>query len=182
MRRVLVLAALPMALLSACADAPPAIEASAAREPAIWGDLEPVVYSVVVAEVLDDTASPPPVVYVVDAICEEAGQVEPGELVCGAPIPPAGKKALRSQLERYAAVEFVDEPSAALGDDGTVLDGGLLFWFGPLEERKRGELRVGASYGTGVTDEAGLGVNLKLENQAGSWIVTGAAGLGGCPA
>lgn len=183
MRRVpAFVALLALVLLAACADAPPTGPTPEAGEPATWDGREPIAYSVLVAEVLDDIGSPPSVVYVVDAVCEEAGQVEPSELVCGAPLPAAGKRELSSQLERYAAVEFVDEPGAALGEDGTVLDGGLLFWFGPLEERKGGEIRVGATYGSALTDEAGLGVNLKLENQAGSWIVTGAAGLGGCPA
>jgi hypothetical protein len=183
MRRALSLTALlGVVLLAACADAPLPGPVPRVGEPTTWDGREPIAYSVLVAEVLDDIGSPPPVVYVVDAVCEEAGQVEPDELVCGAPIPADGKRELSSQLERYAAVEFVDEPEAALGEDGTVLDGGLLFWFGPLEERKRGEIRVGANYGSALTDEAGLGVNLKLENQAGSWIVTGAAGLGGCPA
>ncbi|MGZ5352649.1 MAG: hypothetical protein ACXWDS_06530 [Actinomycetota bacterium] len=182
MRRTLTLSLLLAVLLAACGEEPVSGQAPGAGRPATWGEREPIVYSVVVAEVLDDIGSPPPVVYVVDAVCEEAGQVEPSELVCGPPIPRDGKTALTQLLERYAAVEYVDDAEAAVDEGGVVLDGGLLFWFGPLEDRKGDEVRVGATYASELTDDDALGVNLKLENQAGSWVVTGAAGLGGCPA
>jgi len=150
--------------------------------PAVWTEREPVIYSVVVAEVLDDVGAPPPVVYVVDSTCADAGQVKPSELSCAAAFPAEGRDALVQQLERYARVEFVATPEDAVDDGGAVRDDGLLFWFGPLKERPNGEIRVGANYTTELTDERSGGVNLALENQGMSWVVTGAAGLGGCPA
>jgi hypothetical protein len=177
------LAALSMAplALAACAEGPTPALTDAGATPVAWGEREPIVYSVVVAEVLDDLGDAPPLVFVVDGVCADAGQVEPSELVCGDPFPADGKEALTEQLERYAAVEFVEAPEAALGEDGTVRERGILFWFGPLKDRKSGEVRVGANYARSLSGE-GLGVNLALEDQAGSWVVTGAAGLGGCPA
>jgi hypothetical protein len=168
-----------LSLISACASASGDVAASGGA--AVWGDREPVLYAIVVAEVLDDLGSPPPVVFVVDRICAEAGQLEPSELECGPTIPTDGRAELAAQLERYAAVEFVASPEDATQGDG-VRDGGLLFWFGPPKERKDGEVRVGATYASALSDEAALGVNLALENEDGSWVVTGAAGLGGCPA
>jgi hypothetical protein len=168
-------------VLAACAEDPIGTGSGVTDPPAPWGDREPIVYSVVVAEVLDDIGSPPPVVYVVDGVCAEAGQVEPAELTCVASIPQAGKDALVANLERYVPVEFVSAPEEAVDDAGQVLDDGLLFWFGPLKDRKSGEVRVGANYSREPSGDA-LGVNLALEDQAGSWVVTGAAGLGGCPA
>jgi len=168
-----------LSLMSACASS--SGEPAGGNDAAEWGEREPVVYAVVVAEVMDDLGTPPSVVYVVDRICKEAGQVEPSELVCDASIPKGGRAELVAQLERYAPVEFVSAPEDALDGDA-VRDGGLLFWFGPLKERKDGEVRVGATYAPELSDDAALGVNLALENDAGSWIVTGAAGLGGCPA
>jgi hypothetical protein len=150
--------------------------------PASWTEREPVIYSVVVAEVLDDVGTSPPVVYVVDSTCAEAGQVDPSELVCSAPFPADGRDALVEQLQRYARVEFVDAPDAAVDGSGTVRDDGLLFWFGPLKDRNNGEVRVGANYTAELSDDRSGGVNLALENQGMSWVVTGAAGLGGCPA
>ena len=177
MRRAAIL--LVLLLMPACASVsgPVALSGGTAE----WGDREPVVYAIVVAEVLDDVGSPPPVVFVVDRICEEAGQFEPSELECGPAIPTDGRAALTAQLERYAAVEFVARPEDAIEGDA-VREGGLLFWFGPPQERKDGEVRVGATYASALSDEAALGVNLALENDAGSWAVIGAAGLGGCPA
>jgi hypothetical protein len=182
-RRLLAAALLSATVLAlgACAD-PRATASSPPSEPIAWDDRAPVVYSVLVAEVLDDLGTPPPVVIVVDGVCEEAGQVEPSELACSGSIPRDAKAALQGQLERYVAVEFVPSAEAALADDGSVRDGGLLFWLGPLEDRKGGEVRVGATYGDRLTDEDALGVNLAVESRSGSWIVTGAAGLGGCPA
>ena len=177
MRRAAVL--LVLSLMPACASASGEVAGSGGA--AEWGDREPVVYAIVVAEVLDDLGSPPPVVFVVDRICAEAGQLEPSELECGPTIPTDGRAALTAQLERYAAVEFVAAPEDSIEGDA-VRDGGLLFWFGPPKERKDGEVRVGATYASSLSDEAALGVNLALENDAGSWVVTGAAGLGGCPA
>jgi hypothetical protein len=171
--------ALVLSLMSACASASGDVVAPTSS--AAWGDREPVLYAIVVAEVLDDVGSSPPVVFVVDRICAEAGQLEPSELACGPSIPAEGRTALAGQLERYTAVEFVAAPGEAIEGDG-VRDGGLLFWFGPPKERKDGEIRVGATYASALSDEAALGVNLALENDAGSWVVTGAAGLGGCPA
>ena len=170
---------LVLSLLSGCASASGDIAGSG--DVAAWGDREPIVYAIVVAEVLDDLGSPPPIVFVVDRVCAEAGQLEPSELECGPTIPTDGRAALAEQLERYAAVEFVAEPEDAIEGDA-VREGGLLLWFGPLKDRKNGEVRVGATYASALSDEAALGVNLALENDAGSWIVTGAAGLGGCPA
>ena len=168
--------------LSGCAADPAAPASTRPSAAAVeWSGREPVVYSVVVAEVLDDLGSAPSVVYVVDGVCDQAGQVAPNELSCGAPFPADGKGQLTQQLERYTGVEFVDTAEAAIGDDGQVRDGGLLFWFGPLKDRRNGEVRVGANYAHAISGEA-LGVNLALEDQAGSWVVTGAAGLGGCPA
>jgi hypothetical protein len=149
---------------------------------AAWGDREPVIYSVVVAEVLDDVGTAPPVVYVVGSLCADAGQVSPSELACSGSIPAMGRTDLQRQLERYAPVRFVDRPEAAVGEDGTVRDGGLLFWFGPLAERNDGEVRVGANYTSELDDRRSGAVNLALDHQDGSWVVTGAAGLGGCPA
>ena len=146
-----------------------------------WDERQPVIYSVVVAEVLDDLGTAPPVVYVVDSVCGEAGQVTPSKLECSSSIPRSGQQELSSQLERYATVRYVATPEAAV-ENGAVKDGGLLFWFGPLEERKNGEVRVGANYTSELSDARSGAVNLALQNQDGSWIVTGAAGLGGCPA
>jgi len=146
-----------------------------------WGEREPVVYAIVVAEVLDDLGTPPSVVYVVDGVCAQAGQKEPSELQCADPIPAEGRTALSDQLQRYTAVEFVADPQDALEGDA-VRGEGLLFWLGPLKDRKGGEVRVGATYASALSDEAALGVNLALEDDEGSWVVTGAAGLGGCPA
>jgi hypothetical protein len=179
MRRIVFLA-LPLALvLGACASdggSPGGGDTSQS-----WDDRQPVIYSVVVAEVLDDLGTAPPVVYVVDSVCGEAGQVTPSKLECSSPIPQSGRDALSSQLERYATVKYVPTPQAAV-EGGTVKDGGVLFWFGPLQERKNGEVRVGANYTSELSDERSGAVNLALDNQDGSWIVTGAAGLGGCPA
>jgi len=177
MRRAATL--LVLSLMSSCASA--SGDAGGSGGPAKWGDREPLVYAIVVAEVLDDLGSPPPVVFVVDGVCPEAGQLEPSKLRCGASIPTEGRAALTEQLGRYAAVEFVAEPEDALEGD-VIRDDGLLFWFGPVKDRKSGEVRVGATYASSLSDEAALGVNLALENDAGSWVVTGAAGLGGCPA
>jgi hypothetical protein len=182
MKLLVALMAASATLLAACAEAPAADPVEAAGEPVSWGEREPVVYAVVVAEVLDDLGAPPPVVYVVEGLCREAGQVEPSELTCTGSIPEAGKRALASQLERYARVEFVASAEAALDGGTAVRDGGLLFWFGPLKERKGGEVRVGANYALELPSPDALGVNLALEERAGSWTVTGAAGLGGCPA
>ena len=146
-----------------------------------WDERQPVIYSVVVAEVLDDLGTAPPVVYVVDSVCGEAGQVTPSELECSSSMPQAARDELSSQLDRYATVRYVATPEVAV-ESGAVKDGGLLFWFGPLEERRNGEVRVGANYTSELSDERSGAVNLALENQDGSWIVTGAAGLGGCPA
>jgi hypothetical protein len=163
----------------ACASA--SGEPSPAGGSAGWGEREPVIYAVLVAEILDDLGSAPPVVFVLDRICANAGQLEPSELACGPAIPSAGRSALAAQLERYARVEFVHGAEGAL-DGGAIREGGLLIWLGPLKEREGGEVRVGATYASAPSDEAALGVNLALEDDDGSWIVTGAAGLGGCPA
>jgi len=177
MRRAAIVLAL--SLTSACASS--SGEPAGGDGAAEWGVREPVVYAIVVAEVLDDLGTPPPVVFVVDRVCAEAGQLEPSQLECGATIPTDGRDVLAAQLERYAVVEFVGEPEEALEGDA-VRDEGLLFWFGPLKDRKDGEVRVGATYASALSDDAALGVNLALEEDAGSWVVTGAAGLGGCPA
>jgi hypothetical protein len=116
-----------------------------------------------------------------DRICDDAGQVAPSELGCSAPIPSSGKTALAQQLERYADVRFVSSPSAAV-QGSAVRDDGLLFWLGPIEDRPHGAVRVGANYTTQLSDERAGAVNLALDRQGPSWIVTGAAGLGGCPA
>lgn len=170
---------LVLSLMAACSSS--SGDTAAPAEIPEWGERDPVVYAIVVAEVLDDLGTPPSTVYLVDSVCAEAGQKEPSELECTAPIPPEGKTALTEQLLRYTAVEFVTAPEEALDGDA-VRDDGLLFWFGPLKDRKSGEVRVGATYASELTDDAALGVNLALENDAGSWVVTGAAGLGGCPA
>jgi hypothetical protein len=173
------LAAVTAALaISACATD----GAGTARGSLAWGDREPVVYAVVVAEVLDDSGLAPPVVYVVDRICKDAGQVEPEELTCGSAIPDGGRSELAQQLERYTQVDFVTDPAQVLDEQGRVGDGGLLFWLGPIRERTNGELRVGANYASALSAEAALGVNLAMRERGGSFIVTGAAGLGGCPA
>jgi hypothetical protein len=181
MKRVLLGAALSALALAACGADPVPLATSANPDPARWDERQPVVYAVVVAEVLDDVGAPPPVVYVIDGVCEEAGQVEPSRLACAGSIPGEGRRELERQLERYADVEFVEAPEDAVSADGTIEGDGLLFWFGPLQERRNGEIRVGANYASRLSDEGALGVNLALENSAGSWIVTGAAGLGGCP-
>jgi hypothetical protein len=182
MRWLRLIVAAPAVLgLAACGQGIDPTSPSSAPSAAPWGDREPVVYSVVVAEVLDDLGSPPPVVFVVDGVCAKAGQVEPSELACEGPMPADGKAALVDLLGRYARVEFVADAEAALGEDGAVREDGLLFWFGPLKDRKGGEVRVGANYARELTGQS-LGVNLAMEDQAGSWVVTGAAGLGGCPA
>ena len=152
-----------------------------ASAPTAWGDREPVVYAVLVAEVLDDRGTAPPVIYVMDGICDEAGQVEPSELECSASIPAIGKTALADQLRRYAEVRFISSPEAA-AEGSAIRDDGLLFWLGPLADRPNGEVRVGANYTTALADERAGAVNLALDRQGPSWIVTGAAGLGGCPA
>jgi hypothetical protein len=181
LRTAAVLLALAASLLTACAEEPTTDASTPSGEPVVWGEREPVVYAVVVAEVLDDLGAPPPVVFVVDGVCRQAGQVEPDQLSCAGAIPEAGKRALTSQLERYVDVRFVPTAEAA-ADGGAVRDGGLLFWLGPLKDRKGGEVRVGANYASELASEDPLGVNLALEERAGSWTVTGAAGLGGCPA
>jgi hypothetical protein len=175
------LAALALAL-AACGGGSEPNAAPPSNSPAQWTEREPVIYSVVVAEVLDDVGTSPPVVYVVDSTCAEAGQVEPSDLECGAAFPATGRDALVEQLQRYAQVEFVATPDEAVDGSGAVRGDGLLFWFGPLKDRKNGEVRVGANYTAELTDERSGGVNLALENQGMSWVVTGAAGLGGCPA
>ncbi len=181
-RRLLLVTALLALAGSACAEAAsPGGPAASGGTPAPWAERDPVVYSVVVAEVLDDLGAAPGVVFVVDGVCPQAGQVDPGELSCSGSIPSDGKAALQAQLERYARVEFVDTAEAALGDDGAVREDGVLFWLGPLKDRKNGEVRVGANYARRLSGES-LGVNLAMTDQGGSWIVTGAAGLGGCPA
>jgi hypothetical protein len=180
MKRLLPILTVLGLALSACAAEPDPPSSRPSIVATEWSGREPIVYSVVVAEVLDDLGSAPPVVYVLDGVCREAGQVAPSELSCAAPFPAEGRGQLAQQLERYTVVEFVDTAEAALGEDGEVRDGGLLFWFGPLKERRSAEVRVGANYAHAVLGEA-LGVNLALEEQAGSWVVTGAAGLGGCP-
>jgi hypothetical protein len=146
-----------------------------------WRDRDAVVRALLVAEILDDRGTAPPMIYVMERLCADAGQVVPSELACGTAIPASGRTALADQLERYAEVRFVSSPDAA-ADGSSIRDGGLLFWLGPLEDRRDGSVRVGANYTDELKDDRAGAVNLALERDRSSWIVTGAAGLGGCPA
>src|SRR3712207_3552226 len=98
--RNLLLAVVITFALAACgggdAGGPSASDDAPSSAPRMtWGEREPVIYSVVVAEVLDDTGTAPPTVYVVDSICAEGGQAKPSELACSAAIPTLARQQLQ---------------------------------------------------------------------------------------
>jgi hypothetical protein len=147
-----------------------------------WDDHDAGVYATTIGVVVDEVGTgPPPVVFVVDRVCSEAGQVAATKLSCGTSIPAAGRTALSDAMTSVAPVEFVADPSSVLGSDGSVERDGLLVWLGPTKDEKTG-VRVGANYQTraGVQQEGAI--NLRMRWQHAQWVVTGSAGLGGCPA
>jgi hypothetical protein len=147
-----------------------------------WNEHDAGVYATTIGVVVDEVGTgPPPVVFVVDRVCADAGQVAATKLSCGTTIPAAGRSALSDAMTSVAPVEFVGDASSVLDGDGSVERGGLLVWLGPTKDEKTG-VRVGANYQTraGVKQEGAI--NLRMRWRHAQWVVTGSAGLGGCPA
>jgi hypothetical protein len=147
-----------------------------------WQAPDAGVYATTIGVVVDEVGTgPPPVVFVVDRLCADAGQLTPSKLACETPIPASGKTALADAMADLAPVEFVAEPSSVVAEGGTVERGGLLIWLGPTKDERSG-VRVGVNYATVVEGDRGAGVNLRMTRKHDQWVVTGSAGLGGCPA
>jgi hypothetical protein len=155
------------------------------RSPAVsvaWSDRDAGVYTTTIGVVVDEVGTgPPPIVYVVDRLCAQAGQVRATKLSCDASIPATGRSALSGAMASVAPVEFVADPSSVVGSDGSVARGGLLVWLGPTKDEKS-DVRVGANYQTRAAVKEEGAINLRMEWRHAQWVVTGSAGLGGCPA
>jgi hypothetical protein len=121
------------------------------------------------------------VVFVVDRLCADAGQTSPSKLSCETSIPQTGRTGLSDALDDFAPVEFVTDPATIAAGDGSVERDGILVWLGPTKDEGN-DVRVGANYATRLSGERAAGVNLRMAWKHEQWIVTGSAGLGGCPA
>jgi hypothetical protein len=149
---------------------------------AAWDDSDSGVYATTIEVVVDELGTGPlAVVFVLDELCADAGQTTASELTCDAAIPEAGKAALAKELADLAPVEFVADAASVASGKGAVERGGVLVWLGPTKD-ENGGVRVGANYATRAVGSGGAGINLRMKWQHDQWIVTGSAGLGGCPA
>ncbi|MGZ4151699.1 MAG: LptM family lipoprotein [Actinomycetota bacterium] len=165
---------------AACGTKGPASSPKPSTE--AWGDQDAGVYATTIGVVVDEIGTgPPPVVFVVDRLCTDAGQVIATKLSCNAAIPTAGKSALSDAMLNVAPVEFVRDPSSVVGSDGSVARDGLLVWLGPTKDEKS-DVRVGANYQTRASVKEEGAINLRMAWRHAQWVVTGSAGLGGCPA
>jgi hypothetical protein len=169
-----------LVLAAACATKGPAPTARSSA--ATWNDRDVGAYATTIGVVVDEIGTgPPPVLFVMDRLCADAGQVAATKLSCDGAIPAAGKSALSDAMANVAPMEFVRDPSSVVGSDGSVTRDGLLVWLGPTKDEKS-SVRVGANYRSrGEVKQEGA-INLRMEWRHGQWVVTGSAGLGGCPA
>ena len=181
-KRIFLLLILWFAVVTAACAGKSGTGSGPAPSAGAWDDQDAGVYATTIGVVVDEIGTgPPPVVFVVDRVCSDAGQVVAAKLTCATSIPAAGRSALSDAMTSLAPVEFVADPSSVVGSDGSVERDGILVWLGPAKDEKTG-VRVGANYeARGSVKQEGA-INLRMRWQHAQWVVTGSAGLGGCPA